>query len=196
VAATSGSIEIDGVPISSVPLSRLRSALSIIPQEPVLFQGTIRYNLDPFDEHDDQRIWEACEHAHVKDTIQALPLGLAAPVVENGENLSVGERQLICIARALLRRSRIIVMDEASASIDTATDALIQSTIRTQFQDCTIFTIAHRLHTIMDSTRVMVLDGGRVSEFDTPEALLARPDSIFCGLAREAGLVDAGGTTS
>ncbi|EGD76178.1 hypothetical protein PTSG_00884 [Salpingoeca rosetta] len=161
---TSGSISIDGVDIASVEASLLRSRLSIIPQDPVLFVGSIRYNLDPFEEHSDDDIWRALERAHVKALVSSLSQGLHAPVVENGENFSVGERQLLCMARALLRHSTILVMDEATAAIDTQTDALIQETIREAFQECTVLTVAHRLNTILDSDRILVMDGGQVAE--------------------------------
>ncbi|XP_023933084.1 multidrug resistance-associated protein 5-like [Lingula anatina] len=179
VELSAGKIVIDGVDIGSIGLDDLRSKLSIIPQDPVLFVGTVRYNLDPFQQHTDQELWEAIEKCHVKDTIKELEGQLEAPVVENGENFSVGERQLICMARALLRHSKILMLDEATAAIDTETDALIQETIKEAFEDCTMLTIAHRLNTVLGCDKIMVLDDGKVVEYDTPAKLLSEPDSIF-----------------
>ena len=182
VEIEAGTIFIDNVDISTLGLTDLRSRLSIIPQDPVLFVGSIRYNLDPFNTHSDTELNHALEQTHLQGTIAALPDGLQTEVVENGENFSVGERQLICMARALLRHSKILILDEATASIDTETDALIQRTIRDCFADCTLLTIAHRLNTILDSDRLLVMDEGRVAEFDTPAKLLANPDSAFTKL--------------
>eukprot|EP01147_Barroeca_monosierra_P006554 gene6554-319_t len=176
---SSGRIEIDGVDISSISVPILRSRLSIIPQDPVLFVGSIRYNLDPFDEHTDENIWTALERAHIKSMVTSLSIGLETQVVENGENFSVGERQLLCMARALLRHSTILVLDEATAAIDVHTDALIQKTIREEFADRTVLTIAHRLNTILDSDLVLVLSEGKVVEFDNPDKLAAMKGSVF-----------------
>ncbi|XP_017461230.1 PREDICTED: multidrug resistance-associated protein 1-like, partial [Rhagoletis zephyria] len=187
--AAFGCIKIDGVEVGRLGLHELRGILSIIPQDPVLFSGTIRSNLDPFSVYSDAQLWEALGHAHLAEYIRSLDAGLEYVVAENGENLSIGQRQLICLARALLRRTKILVLDEATAAIDLETDALIQETIRREFAHCTVLTIAHRLNTILDSTRVLVMDAGRVLEFDTPEALLANTDSSFYSLAKDAGLV-------
>lgn len=153
IEPASGRITIDGVDIAVIGLADLRSQLTIIPQDPVLFSGSIRQNLDPFDEHDDASVWMALERSHLKAHIQAQPDGLASPVSEGGENFSVGQRQLVCLARALLRRSKVLVLDEATAAIDLETDNLVQTAIRREFADCTVITIAHRLNTIMDSDR-------------------------------------------
>ncbi|XP_063866904.1 ATP-binding cassette sub-family C member 5-like isoform X1 [Scylla paramamosain] len=179
VELTAGSIRIDGIDISTLGLEDLRSRLSIIPQDPVLFIGTVRYNLDPFESHSDEEIWSALEQTYMKDRISCLDLGLSSCVVENGENFSVGERQLLCMARVLLRNSKILFLDEATAAIDAETDIKIQKTLKNAFKSCTMITIAHRLNTVMLCSRVMVLDDGKVMEFDTPRALLANNSSMF-----------------
>ncbi|XP_064615188.1 ATP-binding cassette sub-family C member 5-like [Liolophura sinensis] len=175
----SGTILIDDTDITQIGLDDLRSKLAIIPQDPVLFVGTVRYNLDPFGKHNDEELWTALEKCHVKPTIQALDQQLLAPVVENGENFSVGERQLLCMARALLRHSKILVLDEATAAIDTETDSLIQATIKDAFSDCTMLTIAHRLNTVVTCDRILVMDDGMAAEFDKPSILLSKADSVF-----------------
>ncbi|XP_035525425.1 multidrug resistance-associated protein 5 [Morone saxatilis] len=179
VELTKGSIIIDGIDIAQIGLDDLRSKLAIIPQEPVLFIGTVRTNLDPWDQFSDSQIWEALEKAHIKEMVSQLPHSLHSEVTENGENFSVGERQLLCVARALLRNSKILILDEATAAIDTETDRLIQETIRSAFGSCTTLIIAHRLNTVMSCSRVMVLDNGQILEFDSPAALLADENSRF-----------------
>ncbi|XP_072048669.1 ATP-binding cassette sub-family C member 5-like [Amphiura filiformis] len=168
-----GEIKIDDIDISAIGLYDLRSKLAIIPQDPVLFIGTIRYNLDPFMQYSDEDIWSALEKTYMKDMVSKLDNQLEAPVVENGDNFSVGERQLLCMARAVLRKSKILMLDEATAAIDTETDSLVQSTIREAFSECTLLTIAHRLQTVLDSDKIMVINNGKVAEFDTPSNLLA-----------------------
>ncbi|CAN9508890.1 unnamed protein product [Ophioblennius macclurei] len=185
--AAAGEITIDQVKIAEIGLHDLRSKLTIIPQEPVLFSGTLRMNLDPFDRYSDEEVWKALEHSHLHRFVSNQPSKLELECSEGGENLSVGQRQLVCLARALLRKTRILILDEATAAIDLETDDLIQSTIRTQFEGCTVFTIAHRLNTIMDYTRVLVLDKGQIAEFDTPSNLISRR-GIFYGMAKDAGL--------
>ncbi|KAG0273442.1 hypothetical protein BGZ95_010750 [Linnemannia exigua] len=182
-----GSIWIDGVDISTVGLQYLRQHLAIIPQDPTLFVGTVRENLDPFDELEDAQLWEALERAHLKDHISSLAGGLSFKVSQNGDNFSVGQRSLICLARALLRKTKILVLDEATAAVDVETDELIQRTIREEFKDRTILTIAHRIKTVMDSDKILVLEKGRVQEFEAPAMLLQRPDSLFFSLAQQAG---------
>uniref|UniRef100_A0A8V5GZW3 MRP3 protein n=1 Tax=Melopsittacus undulatus TaxID=13146 RepID=A0A8V5GZW3_MELUD len=185
--AAKGEIKIDGVKIAEIGLHDLRSRLTIIPQDPVLFSGTLRMNLDPFNKYSDEEIWKALELSHLKRFVSSQPSMLDYECSEGGENLSVGQRQLVCLARALLRKTRILILDEATAAIDLETDDLIQMTIRTQFEDCTVLTIAHRLNTIMDYTRVLVLDNGTVAEFDTPANLIASK-GVFYSMAKDAGL--------
>uniref|UniRef100_A0A8B9GD33 Multidrug resistance-associated protein 1 n=1 Tax=Amazona collaria TaxID=241587 RepID=A0A8B9GD33_9PSIT len=151
--AAEGEIIIDGVNIAKIGLHDLRFKITIIPQDPVLFSGSLRMNLDPFDQHSDEDIWRSLELAHLKNFVSSLPDKLNHDCAEGGENLSVGQRQLVCLARALLRKSKILVLDEATAAVDLETDKLIQSTIKSQFEECTVLTIAHRLNTIMDYTR-------------------------------------------
>ncbi|XP_015382572.2 ABC transporter C family member 12 isoform X2 [Citrus sinensis] len=186
-----GKISIDGCDVSKFGLTDLRKVLSIIPQSPVLFSGTVRFNLDPFNEHTDADLWEALERAHLKDVIRKNSFGLAAEVSEGGENFSVGQRQLLSLARALLRRSKILVLDEATAAVDVRTDALIQRTIREEFKSCSMLIIAHRLNTIIDCDRILVLDAGQVLEHDTPEALLLREDSAFSRMVQSTGPANA-----
>lgn len=188
IEPTEGNICIDGVDITTIGLHDLRSKLSIIPQDPVLFSGSVRFNLDPFDEHTDEQIWKVLELAHLKDFVKGLPTGLLYQINEAGENLSVGQRQLICLARALLKNSKILILDEATASVDYVTDSLIQETIRKEFSNATTITIAHRINTIMDSTKILVLDQGRLQEYDTPQTLLQNPNSMFSSLVKSAQL--------
>ncbi|KAL9925479.1 multidrug-Resistance like Protein 1 isoform 5-T7 [Glossina fuscipes fuscipes] len=189
IEAAGGRILIDDVDISTLGLHTLRSRLTIIPQDPVLFSGSLRINLDPFEVKKDEEIWKALELSHLKVFVKTLPAGLNHEISEGGENLSVGQRQLVCLARALLRKTKVLILDEATAAVDLETDDLIQKTIRTEFKDCTVLTIAHRLNTIMDSDKVIVLDKGEVTEFDSPVNLLENPYSAFYGMAKDANLV-------
>ncbi|KFQ81939.1 Canalicular multispecific organic anion transporter 1, partial [Phaethon lepturus] len=187
--AAGGTIIIDEVDIATIGLHDLRQNLTIIPQDPVLFTGTLRMNLDPFDQYTDEEVWKALELAHLKTYVQDLPKGLLHLLSEGGENLSVGQRQLVCLARALLRKAKILILDEATAAVDLETDHLIQTTIRSEFAACTVLTIAHRLHTIMDSNRVMVLQAGRIVEYDSPEELLKK-QGVFSAMAKDAGITN------
>ncbi|XP_051631248.1 multidrug resistance-associated protein 1 isoform X9 [Manacus candei] len=186
--AAEGEIIIDGINIAKIGLHDLRFKITIIPQDPILFSGSLRMNLDPFDQHSDEDIWRSLELAHLKNFVSSLPDKLNHECAEGGENLSVGQRQLVCLARALLRKSKILVLDEATAAVDLETDKLIQSTIKSQFEECTVLTIAHRLNTIMDYTRVLVLERGEVVECGSPEQLL-RERGIFYSMAKDSGLV-------
>ncbi|TFY83303.1 hypothetical protein EWM64_g713 [Hericium alpestre] len=189
IEPATGTIYIDGVDITKIGLHDLRTAVSIVPQSPDLFEGTIRENIDPVGEHQDADIWTALNQAHLKEYIESLPEKLDAPVREGGSSLSSGQRQLICFARALLRKSKILVLDEATSAVDLETDQAIQDIIRGElFAHVTMLTIAHRLNTIIDSDRVLVLDAGQVAEFDSPKNLLEKSDSKFRSLAAEVGL--------
>jgi len=185
--SSGGRILVDGVDIANIGLHDLRSRLTIIPQDPVLFSGTVRLNLDPFDKHSDDELWKVLEVSHLKNFVSGLNDGLQHQVTEGGENLSVGQRQLVCLARALLRKSKILVLDEATAAVDLETDELIQKTIRDEFADHTVFTIAHRLNTIMDYDRVLVLDSGAIVELDSPANLLNH-NGYFAKMAKDANL--------
>ncbi|XP_058060768.1 uncharacterized protein LOC131211356 [Anopheles bellator] len=180
-----GIIEIDRINIGTVPLRRCRSRISIVPQDPVLFSGSLRTNLDPDGHLPDGRLWRALEQVELKTAVSELAGGLNSKVAEGGTNFSAGQRQLLCLARAILRDSNILVLDEATASVDPGTDQLIQRTIRAEFGNCTILTVAHRIHTILDSDRVLVMDAGRLVEFDTPDRLLRIPGGYFRRLAEE-----------
>ncbi|KAL5996741.1 Multidrug resistance-associated protein 5 [Asimina triloba] len=189
-----GKIIIDGIDITTIGLHDLRSRLSIIPQDPTLFEGTIRGNLDPLEEHSDFEVWQALDKSQLGETIRQKEQKLETPVVlvitvlENGDNWSVGQRQLVSLGRALLKQARILVLDEATASVDTATDNLIQKIIRTEFRNCTVCTIAHRIPTVIDSDFVLVLSEGRVVEFDSPLRLLEDKSSMFTKLVSEKKL--------
>lgn len=201
IEATDGHIDIDDLNTSKIGLEDLRHKLSIIPQDAQVFEGSIRSNLDPTECYTDEQLWKALELSHLKDHVLKMYAGrgeedkdmasaLDVKMSEGGSNLSVGQRQLMCLARALLIPSHILVLDEATAAVDVETDQLLQQTIRSEFKDRTILTIAHRLNTIMDSDRIIVLEKGEVAEFDTPENLLKRKDSLFYSLSKEGGFVE------
>ncbi|PKY06223.1 multidrug resistance-associated protein [Aspergillus campestris IBT 28561] len=194
IEPTGGNISIDNLNVSTIGLFDLRGRLAIIPQDPAMFEGTIRDNLDPRHVHDDTELWSVLEHARLKDHVAQMDGQLDARVQEGGSNLSQGQRQLVSLARALLTPSNILVLDEATAAVDVETDALLQRTLRSSiFSERTIITIAHRINTIIDSDRIVVLDKGRVVEFDTPAELI-KQGGKFYELVREAGLLDSDGS--
>eukprot|EP00644_Phytophthora_capsici_P002650 jgi/Phyca11/543332/estExt2_Genewise1Plus.C_PHYCAscaffold_110591 len=186
----SGRVLIDGVDVSTIGLKSLREKLSIIPQTPVLFKGPLRDYLDPFDEFTDDQLWGSIREVGLIERIAEDKEKLLMTVEENGENFSVGERQMLCMARALLRHSRVVVFDEATAAIDRETDQKLQRVIRTAFAKSTVLTIAHRLDTILDSDRILVLDGGRAVEFESPAKLVGKGQGHFFELMREGGYLD------
>ena len=186
--AEAGAITIDGIDIARVGLHRLRKRISVIPQVPTLFSGcTIRENLDLFGAHSKEEIEKAIEDAHLQDMILSLPSGIDSMVSEGGTNFSVGERQLLCLARAILSRNKILVLDEATANVDRRTDQLIHETLEKSFSDGTIIAVAHRLETIMHSDRVLVMGNGHVLEHDAPQTLLANENGYFYAMAQSAG---------
>ncbi|KAJ8753048.1 hypothetical protein K2173_011816 [Erythroxylum novogranatense] len=186
VEPVGGKIVVDGIDISKIGLHDLRSRFGIIPQDPTLFNGTIRYNLDPLSQFTDNEIWEVLEKCQLREVIQEKEGGgLDSVVVEDGSNWSMGQRQLFCLGRALLRRCRILVLDEATASIDNATDLILQSIIRTEFADCTVITIAHRIPTVMDCNVVLAMRDGNLVEYDEPAKLMSTEGSLFGQLVKE-----------
>ncbi|XP_064554775.1 ATP-binding cassette sub-family C member 4-like isoform X2 [Drosophila montana] len=183
LAYIEGGIYIDDIETGSISLETLRTRISIIPQDPVLFSATIRYNLDPFKRYSDSELWCALEDVELRTVIP----GLDFMVTERGSNFSVGQRQLLCLARAVLRNNKILVLDEATANVDLLTDSLIQRTIRVKFQHCTVLTVAHRLHTVMDSDRIIVMDAGNAVEFDVPHVLLQKPQGVLTQMVEATG---------
>ncbi|KAL5020046.1 hypothetical protein ScPMuIL_002938 [Solemya velum] len=189
IEAAGGRILIDGVDVAEIGLHDLRSKVTILPQDPVIFSGSLRMNLDPFGRYDDSDIWQSLECAHIRQFVTDQSQQLEFECGEAGKNLSVGQRQLVCLARALLHRTKILILDEATAAVDMETDDLIQQTIHREFSDCTILTIAHRLKTVMDYDRIMVLENGCVVEFDSPQALLLNRGGVFHSMAKDANLI-------
>lgn len=189
---TGGDIVIDGESLLQMPLERARAIISVIPQDPHLFSGTVRFNLDPFETHTDEEVWEALRDAHIYDYISRDPLGLLAVVEEGGKNFSVGQRQLLSLARAILRRTKVLLCDEVTASIDYTTDRLIQATLRTSpaLKSATIITVAHRLRTIADSDKIVVIQAGKLVEYGSPSQLLEQENSFFRSLAVESNEFD------
>uniref|UniRef100_A0A663N7B8 ABC-type glutathione-S-conjugate transporter n=1 Tax=Athene cunicularia TaxID=194338 RepID=A0A663N7B8_ATHCN len=187
VEAAEGSILIDGLDIAQLGLHDLRTKITVIPQDPVLFSGSLRMNLDPLNQYSDADIWTALELTQLKNFVADLPDQLEYKCTDQGENLSTGQKQLFCLARALLRKAKILILDEATAAVDFETDLQIQSTLRTQFKDSTVLTIAHRINTIMDCDRILVLENGQIAEFDTVEHLIAQK-GLFYRLMEESGL--------
>ncbi|XP_036312186.1 ATP-binding cassette sub-family C member 4 isoform X2 [Pipistrellus kuhlii] len=190
-----GKIWIDKILTTEIGLHDLRKKMSIIPQEPVLFTGTMRKNLDPFNEHTDEELWNALTEVQLKEAIEDLPGKMDTELAESGSNFSVGQRQLVCLARAILRKNRILIIDEATANVDLRTDELIQKKIREKFAHCTVLTIAHRLNTIIDSDKIMVLDSGRLKEYDEPYVLLQNKDSLFYKMVQQLGKAEAAALT-
>jgi ABC-type multidrug transport system fused ATPase/permease subunit len=180
---TGGGIFIDGVNINRIPLVQLRGALSIVPQESQLFIGSVRTNLDPSCSLSDSELMQALSRVQMSDAVVAMG-GLDAAISENGSNMSAGQRQLLCVARAILKRPKILLIDEATASVDSSTDEKLQVIIRKEFADCTTLTIAHRLHTIADSDMLIVLDAGCVSQFGSVEE--CSKSGIYRSLLKEA----------
>ncbi|XP_076004927.1 ATP-binding cassette sub-family C member 4-like [Genypterus blacodes] len=191
LAEPQGKIYIDGVLTSEIGLHDLRQKMSIIPQDPVLFTGTMRKNLDPFNQHTDEDLWNALQEVQLKSVVEELPGKLHTVLAESGSNFSVGQRQLVCLARAVLRKNRILVIDEATANVDPRTDELIQQTIREKFRECTVLTIAHRLNTIIDSDRILVLDAGSIHAYDEPYTLLQDQAGIFYKMVQQTGKQEA-----
>ncbi|XP_035611095.1 ATP-binding cassette sub-family C member 4-like isoform X1 [Oncorhynchus keta] len=191
LAEPEGRIYIDGVLTSEIGLHDLRQKMSIIPQDPVLFTGTMRKNLDPFSQHTDEDLWNALQEVQLKSAVEELPNKMETVLAESGSNFSVGQRQLVCLARAVLRKNRILIIDEATANVDPRTDELIQKTIRDKFRECTVLTIAHRLNTIIDSDRILVLDAGQIHEYDEPYTLLQNHDGIFFNMVQQTGRQEA-----
>ncbi|XP_075236831.1 putative multidrug resistance-associated protein lethal(2)03659 isoform X2 [Lycorma delicatula] len=191
LAYLDGEIRIDNIDTTTLGLHDIRSKISIIPQEPVLFSGTIRKNLDPFDEYSDSVLWNALQAVELKEAVSDLPDGLNAKMSEGGTNFSVGQRQLVCLGRAIVRKNKILVLDEATANVDPLTDALIQLTIRRKFSECTMLTIAHRLNTVMDSDKVLVMDAGCLVEFDHPYILLKNKEGFLYRMVEQTGKATA-----
>ncbi|KAJ3214883.1 Multidrug resistance-associated protein 1 [Dinochytrium kinnereticum] len=191
VEPSGGKVLIDGLDIGQMGLFDLRKRLAVIPQDPVLFSGTLRSNLDPFNEYTDHELWDVLARSDLKNVVSANAKQLEMPVSEGGENWSTGQRQLICLARAMLRNAPIVILDEATASVDLATDDFIQKAIRRDFKGKTVLTIAHRLNTVIDYDRVLVLDAGKVAEFDSPNALLANTSSQFYAMVSDTGEANA-----
>uniref|UniRef100_A0A803VJQ2 ABC-type glutathione-S-conjugate transporter n=1 Tax=Ficedula albicollis TaxID=59894 RepID=A0A803VJQ2_FICAL len=187
VEAAEGAILIDGQDIAQLGLHDLRTKITVIPQDPVLFSGSLRMNLDPLNQYTDADIWTALELTQLKNFVADLPEQLEYKCTDQGENLSTGQKQLVCLARALLRKAKILILDEATAAVDLETDVQIQSMLRAQFRGSTVLTIAHRLSSVLDCDRILVLENGRVAEFDTPEHLIAQK-GLFYRLMEESGL--------
>lgn len=179
-------ISIDGVDTLRVGLKEIRSRVGIIPQNPVLFSGTIRSNLDPFNEYNDEDIWRALDRCGLRESVETMPGMLTGAVAEYGENLSAGMCQMLVLGRALLRQCKILLLDEATSSVDYETDREIQRTIREEFPGCVVLTIAHRINTIMDSDKILVMKDGLAEEFDAPQELLKDETSLFSEIVRQS----------
>ncbi|VAI70502.1 unnamed protein product [Triticum turgidum subsp. durum] len=185
VEPAEGDIIIDSVNISKIGLHDLRSRLGIIPQDPTLFQGTVRYNLDPLGQFLDQLIWEVLDKYQLLEAVREKEQGLDSLVAKDGSNWSMSQRKLFCLGRTLLKRCRILVLDEATASIDNATDAVLQKTIQSEFKHCTVITVAHRIPTVMGCDMVLAISDGKVVEYDKPMKLMETEGSLFRELVNE-----------
>ena len=186
--AYEGKIYIDDIDISSIPLEILRNNITIIPQDPLLIEGTLKFNIDPFNNYTKDKIIEVLKKINFDYIVNKNPLGLGQIIAEDGSNLSVGEKQLICVVRAILRNSKIIIMDEATASIDFKTEEILQNNINEILKESTIITIAHRIKTILNYDKIISLDNGEVIEYDTPNNLLKNADGIFYNLYYKSNL--------
>ncbi|XP_043334064.1 ATP-binding cassette sub-family C member 4-like isoform X7 [Cervus canadensis] len=186
-----GGIWIDNISITSIGLHHLRKKMSVVPQEAVLFTGTMRKNLDPFDEHTNEELWDALEEVRLKEIIESLPDKMDTELVESGSNLSVGQRQLLCLARGILRKNQILIIDNATSHVDPRTDELIQKNIREKFSQCTVLTITHRLSTVIDSEWIMVWDSGRLDDYDEPYTMLQERDGLFYKMVQQLGEAEA-----
>ncbi|ELR50615.1 hypothetical protein M91_17801 [Bos mutus] len=182
-----GSIWIDGIKTTSIGLHDLRKKMSVAPQEPVLFTGTMRKNLDPFNDHTDVELWNVLEEVQLKDTIESLPDKMNTELAESGLNLSVGQRQLVCLARAILKKNQILIIDKATSNVDPRTDELIQKKIREKFAHCTVLTITHRLSNVIDCRQILVLDSGKRKETGQPNNLLQNRNSLFYKMVQQLG---------
>lgn len=191
LGVNAGVIKIDDIDISKIGLHDLRNSISIIPQDPILFSGTMRDNLDPFQKKTDDELWSALDQVELRTVVSMLANGLDCKMYDGGSNFSMGQRQLVCLARAILRNNKILILDEATANVDADTDKFIQRTIREKFADCTVLTIAHRLHTVMDSDRVLVMEAGEIVEFDHAHNLLKLADGYLRKLVDETGFSTA-----
>ena len=187
LAKFSGQISIDGVDSNSIQLKKLRETVSIIPQDPILFSGSIRKNLDPFNDYSEVDLWRALKDTNMDTFVEKLDDKLDANISEKGGNISVGQKQLLCMARAILRQTKILVLDEATANVDHETDQLIQGTIRRKFKHCTVMTVAHRINTIIDFDRIMVMADGKLVEFDSPSSLMDKKGHFY-KMAQKAGI--------
>ncbi|XP_042142608.1 ATP-binding cassette sub-family C member 2 isoform X2 [Ixodes scapularis] len=188
--SSQGSIRIDGVDIKAVPLRRLRNAVTVIPQDPSLVRGSLRENLDRTGSRSDEELWRVLREAHLADFVTSQAKGLSLEVGDGGSNLSAGQRQLVCLARALIRKPKVLLLDEATSQMDGDTDRLIQATLRESFAGCTLLAIAHRINTVLDYDKILVMGDGRVLEYGPVDKLLGNTNSLFQGMAREAGVLN------
>lgn len=177
-----GRVVIDGVDLATLDIQAARRSMAVISQNPILFSGTLKHSLDPFSHFTDEQIWDALEVVQMKKRVFKLDGSLTHIIGEGGSGFSVGETQLLCLARAVLQKCKILILDEATANVDYKTDQLVQQVIREKFSNCTVLTIAHRLNTIMDYDRIVVMEQGHVVEFDSPAVLSAKPDGVFAKL--------------